>query len=42
MLLLLEQGLNELTLLLDTARRRMPGTVVADLKIARGLARKGS
>lgn len=34
---LLEQGLNELTLLLDTARRRMPGTVVADLKIARGL-----
>ena len=34
---LLEQGLSELTALLDTAAKRMPGAVVADLKIARGL-----
>ena len=34
---LLEQGLSELTALLDTANKRMPGAVVADLKIARGL-----
>ena len=34
---LLEQGLRELTALLDTANKRMPGAVVADLKIARGL-----
>ena len=34
---LLEQGLSELTELLETANRRMPGAVVADLKIARGL-----
>ncbi|MEZ7672323.1 histidine--tRNA ligase [Pauljensenia sp. 20925_1_27] len=34
---LLEEGLRELTELLDTANKRMPGAVVADLKIARGL-----
>ena len=34
---LLEEGLRELTELLDTANKRMPGVVVADLKIARGL-----
>ena len=34
---LLEEGLKELTELLDTANKRMPGAVVADLKIARGL-----
>ena len=33
---LLEEGLRELTELLDTANKRMPGAVVADLKIARG------
>ncbi|WP_312679427.1 ATP phosphoribosyltransferase regulatory subunit, partial [Escherichia coli] len=31
------EGLRELTELLDTANKRMPGVVVADLKIARGL-----
>lgn len=34
---LLDEGLKELTELLDTANKRMPGAVVADLKIARGL-----
>ena len=34
---LLEEGLRELTELLDTANKRMPGAIVADLKIARGL-----
>ena len=34
---LLEEGLKELAELLDTANKRMPGAVVADLKIARGL-----
>jgi len=34
---LLEEGLGELIRLLDTANARMPGTVLADLKIARGL-----
>ena len=34
---LLEQGLRELTALLDTANQRMPGAVVAELQIARGL-----
>ena len=34
---LLEEGLRELSELLDTANKRMPGAVVADLKIARGL-----
>ena len=34
---LLEEGLGELTGLLETANKRMPGAVVADLKIARGL-----
>lgn len=34
---LLEEGLNELTALLDEAEQRLPGVVVADLKIARGL-----
>ena len=34
---LLEEGLRELTELLDTANERMPGAVVADLKLARGL-----
>ena len=34
---LLDQGLNELAELLDTANKRMPGALVADLKIARGL-----
>lgn len=34
---LLEQGLAELTEVIETASRRAPGTVVADLSIARGL-----
>ncbi|KWZ72076.1 MAG: histidine--tRNA ligase [Winkia neuii] len=34
---LLEQGLDELTQLLDQASRRVPGLVQADLSIARGL-----
>lgn len=34
---LLETGLGELCSLLESAERRMPGAVVADLKIARGL-----
>ena len=34
---LLEQGLGELALLVEAASRRAPGTVVADLSIARGL-----
>lgn len=34
---LLEEGLRELTMLLDEAEVRLPGVVVADLKIARGL-----
>ena len=34
---LLDEGLKELTELLDTANKRMPGAVIADLKIARGL-----
>ncbi|QWW20478.1 histidine--tRNA ligase [Schaalia sp. 19OD2882] len=34
---LLTQGLDELCALLDQARRHLPGVVVADLKIARGL-----
>ena len=33
----MDEGLKELTELLDTANKRMPGAVVADLKIARGL-----
>ena len=34
---LLEEGLAELTVLLEAAGRRRPGAVIADLKIARGL-----
>lgn len=34
---LLEEGIGELTALLDEAEQRLPGVVVADLKIARGL-----
>ena len=34
---LLDQGLAELALLVEAAGRRAPGTVVADLRIARGL-----
>ena len=34
---LLEEGLTELTALLEVAGRRRPGAVIADLKIARGL-----
>ena len=34
---LLEEGLSELTALLEAAGRRRPGAVIADLKIARGL-----
>ncbi len=34
---LLEEGLDELCALLEAADRRLPGTVIADLKIARGL-----
>jgi histidyl-tRNA synthetase len=34
---LLDQGLAELTALLDAAQRRVPGTVVAAMKIVRGL-----
>uniref|UniRef100_UPI0035699389 histidine--tRNA ligase n=1 Tax=Actinotalea sp. TaxID=1872145 RepID=UPI0035699389 len=34
---LLDQGLSELALLVESAGRRAPGTVVADLSIARGL-----
>jgi histidyl-tRNA synthetase len=34
---LLDEGLDELSALLEAAGRRLPGSVVADLKIARGL-----
>ena len=34
---LLEEGLGELVALVETAERRLPGVVVADLRIARGL-----
>lgn len=34
---LLEEGLKELVALVETAERRLPGVVVADLRIARGL-----
>lgn len=34
---LLEEGLGELMALVETAERRLPGVVVADLRIARGL-----
>ena len=34
---LLAEGLNQLCALLEEAHRRMPGAVIADLKIARGL-----
>lgn len=34
---LLEEGLEELLRLVETANRRVPGVVIADLKIARGL-----
>ncbi|MDR0627935.1 MAG: histidine--tRNA ligase [Bifidobacteriaceae bacterium] len=34
---LLDEGLAELTALLETGARRLPGSLIADLKIARGL-----